>query len=123
MNFSTKKLIAVIDDDAGVRKSLEALLLALEYEVETFDSAEAFLNTAPRSIASCLVLDIELGLASGIERQLAADGFKYLIIFITGRDDDHVRSRARGAGGVAFLLKPFSPGQLYHAILKATENA
>ena len=125
MNFSTKKLIAVIDDDAGLRKSLKALLEALEYEVETFDSAEAFLVAAPRSIASCLVLDIELGLTSGIElaRQLAAEGFKYPIIFITGRDHDDVRSRAKRAGGVAFLLKPFPARQLHHAILKATENA
>ena len=125
MNFSTKKLIAVIDDDAGLRKSLKALLEALEYEVEAFDSAEAFLSAAPRSIASCLVLDIELGLTSGIElaRQLAAEGFKYPIIFITGRDHDDVRSRARRAGGVAFLLKPFPARQLHHAILKATENA
>jgi len=124
MNFSTKKLIAVIDDDAGLRKSLKALLEALEYEVETFDSAEAFLSAAPRSIAICLVLDIELGLTSGIElaRQLAAEGFKYPIIFITGRDHDDVRSRARRAGGVAFLLKPFPARQLHHAILKATEN-
>ena len=124
MNFSTKKLIAVIDDDAGLRKSLKALLEALEYEVETFDSAEAFLSAAPRSIAICLVLDIELGLTSGIElaRQLAAEGFKYPIIFITGRDHDEVRSRARRAGGVAFLLKPFPARQLHHAILKATEN-
>ena len=125
MNFSKKKLIAVIDDDAGLRKSLKALLEALEYEVETFDSAEAFLSAAPRSIAICLVLDIELGLTSGIElaRQLAAEGFKYPIIFITGRDHDDVRSRARRAGGVAFLLKPFPARQLHHAILKATENA
>ena len=124
MNFSTKKLIAVIDDDAGLRKSLKALLEALEYEVETFDSAEAFLSAAPRSIAICLVLDIELGLTSGIElaRQLAAEGFKYPIIFITGRDHDEIRSRARRAGGVAFLLKPFPARQLHHAILKATEN-
>jgi FixJ family two-component response regulator len=125
MNFSTKKLIAVIDDDTGVRESLKALLEALEYEVETFDSAEAFLGAAPRSIASCLVLDIELGLTSGIElaRQLAAEGFKYPIIFITGRDHDDVRSRARRAGCVAFLLKPFPARQLHQAILKATENA
>ena len=125
MNFSKKKLIAVIDDDAGLRKSLKVLLEALEYEVETFDSAEAFLSAAPRSIAICLVLDIELGLTSGIElaRQLAAEGFKYPIIFITGRDHDDVRSRARRAGGVAFLLKPFPARQLHHAILKATENA
>ena len=125
MNFSKKKLIAVIDDDADLRKSLKALLEALEYEVETFDSAEAFRSAALRSAAICLVLDIDLGFTSGIElaRQLAAEGFKYPIIFITGRDHHDVLSRARRAGGVGFLLKPFPARQLHHAILKATENA
>jgi FixJ family two-component response regulator len=117
-----RRIVAVVDDDLGTRVSVARLLGALGYGTETFDSAEAFLDNAPKSEASCLVLDIQLGDITGIElaRQLKAEGFKYPVIFITARDDEQVRRQAQAAGCVAFLIKPFAAKSLIDAINLAT---
>jgi FixJ family two-component response regulator len=117
------KTVAVIDDDCDVRESLEVLLAALGYDTELFDSAESFLAAAATSKASCLLVDIHLGDISGIElvRQLAAEGIKCPVIFMTGRNDDNIRSQAKAAGCIAFLNKPFPAELLRDAIRQATE--
>jgi FixJ family two-component response regulator len=116
-----KLTVAVIDDDPEMRASMASLLSAYGYCPETFDSAETFLTCASTSKATCLVVDIELGDISGVElaRQLAADGFTYPIIFMTGLDDEVIQRQALAAGGVAFLRKPFPAKMLFEAIKKA----
>ena len=56
-----RSVIAVVDDDAGVRCALENLLSAYGYRAELFASAKCFLNAAATSEATCLVVDIQLG--------------------------------------------------------------
>src|SRR5215510_3954 len=113
--------IAVIDDDPEMRAAMASLLSAHGYCPETFDSAETFLTCSSTSKATCLVVDIELGDISGVElaHQLAADGFTYPIIFMTGLDDEVIQRQALAAGGVAFLRKPFPAKMLFEAIKKA----
>ena len=112
-----KKIVAVVDDDLGMRVSLAVLFRAIGCVAETFDSAEAFLETFPTSKAGCLVLNIQLGDLSGIElaRHLTAEGFKYPVIFTTAHDDEHLRhqaekiaalKRAREAAGVPVSQSP-----------------
>jgi FixJ family two-component response regulator len=100
---------------------METLLSALGYGTETFDSAETFLNAVVASKATCLLVDIQLGDISGIElaRQLATDGFKYPIIFMSGLTDDWIKCQVTAAGGIAFLNKPFPAILLIDAINKA----
>ena len=119
--MSEKKIVAVIDDDPEIRASMMRLLSAFGYGVVTFDSAEAFLVCAPTSKANCLVVDIQLGDISGIElaHQLAADGLRFPIVFMTGLDDKQVLAQAVGAGGIALLRKPFSAKILNDAIRTA----
>ena len=97
------------------------LLSAFGFGTETFDSTEAFLNASPTSEATCLIVAVQLGDISGVElaRQLAAESFKYPIIFMTALDDQRIRSQAEAAGAVAFLGKPFQPNLLIEAITKA----
>ena len=117
-----RSVIAVVDDDAGVRCALENLLSAYGYRAELFASAECFLNAAATSEATCLVIDIQLGDISGVElgRQLSAAGFKFPVIFMTGSDDDMIRMQAMDFGCVAFLRKPFPACRLFAAIKMAT---
>jgi FixJ family two-component response regulator len=117
-----KPIVAVVDDDLGIRVSLSVLLKAIGCHAESFDSAEAFLKAAPSSMASCLVVDMQLGDISGIEltRQLIEEGFKFPIIFISALDDASVRRQVDAAGCVAFLIKPFASKLLVDAITKAT---
>jgi FixJ family two-component response regulator len=116
------KVIAIVDDDPEMRAAMASLLSAYGYGAETFDSAETFLTCASTSKATCLVADIKLGDISGVElaHLLAAGGFTYPIIFMTGLDDEVVRNQAAAAGGVAFLRKPFPAQTLFDAIEKAS---
>jgi len=121
LTSSQKTIVAVIDDDPELRASVATLLSAFDYCALTFDSAETFLCHATTCKAICLLVDIELGDISGVElaRQLAADGFSYPIIFMTGLDDPAIKSQADAVGGVAFLRKPFRAQALIDAIGKA----
>ena len=116
-----KRTVAVVDDDAGMRKSLKTLLSACGYSTYTFDCAEAFLRTAADSKANCLVLDIQLGDMSGVilARRLAETGLKFPIIFMTAVDDPEIRSQVAQLGCITCLRKPFSADLLIEAIVKA----
>ena len=125
MISNNQTIIAIIDDDAGMREAAESLLSACGYVTETFKSAEAFLSVAATCEAACLVVDIQLGDGSGLElaRQLIADGYKYRIVFMTGHDNEKVRNQAAAVGGVDFLCKPFPAKMLLDAVKKALRQS
>ena len=114
-------VVAVIDDDAFMLQALKALLSANGYATELYESAEAFLAAASACKAICLVVDIQIGSACGIElkRRLSCAGFKFPVIFMTGSDDKAIHKRAIEAGCVAFLQKPFPARQLVEALAKS----
>ena len=118
---AAKKIIAVIDDDEIMLEAIEALLNALGYQTELYESAEAFIEAAMRSKAACLVVDIQLGDITGVElgRQLSAMGFTFPVIFMTGSDDTLVRKQAMELGCIAYLQKPFPANELEVAITEA----
>jgi FixJ family two-component response regulator len=113
------KIVFVIDDDPGFRKSVALLLEKLGFNTELYGSAEAFLSTrsAP-SRDGCIVLDIHLKGMSGIElaKRLADGGHALPIIFVTGNDNDAVRKAALAQNCVAYLPKPFAAKALSQAI-------
>jgi FixJ family two-component response regulator len=114
-------LIAVVDDDPGVRKALARLLSVFGYRVERFASAREFLRVAATSKAECLIVDIQLGDVSGLTlaRQLAAAGFEFPIIFMSGSEGEDALNHAVDLSGVAFLRKPFAEAALTDALAKA----
>lgn len=118
-------VVAVIDDDAVVRQAIGNLLAAYQYAAEFYDSAEAFLATVATSKANCLLVDIHLGGIGGIElgHALAAAGFRFPLIYMTGSTEEILRGRAMEAGCVAFLTKPFSPLTLIEALNAAQRRS
>src|ERR1700756_4116014 len=118
-------VVAVIDDDDVLREALANLLGANEYEVELYDSAEAFLASVADSRANCLLVDVHLDGISGIElgRGVAAAGSRLPIIYMTGSTEPTVRARAMQAGCVAFLTKPFTPPALDEALMVAKRKS
>ena len=118
-------VVAIIDDDEILREALAGLLTASEYEVELYDSAEAFLAAVADSRASCLLVDIHLEGICGIQlgQGLAKAGFRYPIIYMTGSTDEGLRWRALQAGCVAFLTKPFTPPALDEALSAARRRS
>ena len=113
-----KNVIAVVDDDAGIRYALGGLLTSWGYVVELYGSAEDFVRASISSAAACLLVDIQLGDVSGVElgRHLAASGFMFPIIFMTGSQDELTRTQAVKFGCVAYLQKPLKAAELNEAI-------
>jgi FixJ family two-component response regulator len=118
-------VVAIVEDDPSMLKSVGRLLKAHGFGTEDYTSAEAFLGRAAQTKADCLVLDINLGGISGIElqRRLAATGYRLPIIFMTAVESESDHKEAREAGCVAYLRKPFPARQLIDAIGKAIEPA
>jgi FixJ family two-component response regulator len=119
-----QNIIAVVDDDPEMCASLTMLLSAHGYDVEVFDSAETFLARASTCRAFCLIVDFHLGDITGVElaHQLAAEGFKFPIIFMTGNTAAAIERQVVVAGGVTLLHKPFMITTLIDAIKKAAEQ-
>ena len=111
-------VVFVVDDDPSVRSSLKFLLSTVGLRVESFDSAEAFLQKKLPDVPTCLVLDVRLPGLSGLDfqRKLAARNVCIPIIFITGHGDIPMSVRAMKAGAVEFLTKPFRDQDLLDAI-------
>jgi len=108
----------VVDDDASVRESLENLLRSAGLKVQTFGSAQEFLTSDRLDAPACLVLDVQLPGASGLDLQgeLAKSGMTIPIIFITGYGDIPMSVRAMKAGASEFLTKPFREEELLNAV-------
>ena len=118
---TAKPLIAVVDDDRSVLKSLARMLRLAGYAVETFCSAGEFLAALPASPPQCLVLDVHMPEMSGLELQerLAAQDTCVPVIFMTAHDTPQTRERARHAGSFGLLMKPFANEALLQAIQEA----
>jgi FixJ family two-component response regulator len=115
--------LCVIDDDAGVRGSLESFLRAHGYDVATFASPAAFLASGAVAGSSCLLLDIQLGTGDGLDfqQELLDDGIAIPIILISGHGDIPQTVRAMKAGAVSFLTKPIDDEALLAAIAEALD--
>jgi FixJ family two-component response regulator len=124
MKDKASHLIAIVDDDRSVREATTNLLRSNGFRAETFSSAEEFLCSPIVGKTRCLLLDIAMPGISGLElqRQLAAEGHRIPIIFITAHDNPEVRREALRAGAVDFLPKPFSEDALLNAIRSALEG-
>jgi FixJ family two-component response regulator len=116
-------VVYVVDDDEGIRNSLESLIRSVGLSVQTFASPQEFLGTK-RKAAGCLVLDVRLPGLSGLDLQteLVRKEIHTPIVFITGHGDIPMSVRAMKAGAVEFLTKPFREEDLLDAIRQAIKR-
>ena len=117
-------LVFIIDDDAAVRESIQDLLESIGLPSESFGAAEEFLRCKQPDGPSCLVLDVRLPGANGLDFQqrLVEAGFQIPIIFITGHGDIPMTVKAMKFGAVEFLTKPFQGHELLEAIRQALDR-
>jgi FixJ family two-component response regulator len=117
-------VVFVVDDDSSVREAIKSLISLVGLRVETFETAQEFLQSKRPDVPGCVVLDVELPGLSGLDlqRELAAHGVKLPIIFITGHGDIPTSVRAMKAGALEFLTKPFHDQDLLDAIRQALER-
>ena len=120
---SLPRTIAIVEDDASMRRSVRRLLNAHGFATEEYPSAESFLQRTVGGEVECLVLDVDLGGMSGIElqRRLKKDGACPPVIFITALEDEALQADAERAGCFAYLRKPFPASALIDAINEALE--
>ena len=106
---SAVPLISVIDDDASIRAGLDNLVRSLGYVVCTFDSAEAFLQSAELDDVWCVIADVRMPVMSGVQLQshLRRRGCRLPFLFITAVPTEKTRKQALDDGAICFLTKPF----------------
>lgn len=124
MMVSDNPIVYVVDDDLSVRQALSSVIRSIGLRVETFASAAEFLLYSRSEAPSCLVLDVQLPDASGLDlvRDLDAVEAPIPIIFITGHGTIPMSVRAMKAGALEFLTKPFREEDLIAAMQQALER-
>jgi FixJ family two-component response regulator len=120
-----RTIVAIIDDEESVRKSLVRMLQAKGLQVLAFPSAQKFLDTPQSRIVSCVVSDLRMPGLDGLGfRQMLRTKLPHLsMVFITGHGDIPASVTAMKAGAVDFLEKPVKGAALLDAICRATERS
>lgn len=113
--------VFIVDDNQAVARSLRWLFETVQLKVETFSSAQSFLDGYDSSKPGCLVLDVRMPGMSGLDLQerMAAQRIHLPIIFITGHGDVQMAVRAVKSGAFDFVEKPFNDQYLLERIHKA----
>jgi len=116
-------IVYVVDDDASVRVALDSLVRSVGFRVQTFATAQDFLQRKPVKAPGCLVLDVQMPGLNGLDlqRELLHADIHIPVIFVTGHADIPMSVRAMKAGAVEFLTKPFDDQDLLNAIQQAVE--
>lgn len=118
--------VFLVDDDPSVRRALARLIRSAGHQVQTFASAQEFLETrGGGEEAACLVLDVRMPGLTGIElqRQLQTLNRNVPIVFMTGHGNIPMSVQAMKAGAVDFLPKPVKDTDLLRAIEQALARA
>ena len=113
-----RPVVFVVDDDTAMRGALSYLFQSVGLQVKTFASAQEFLQSKLPNCPCCLVLDVRLQGASGLDFQseLGNAGIKIPIIFMTAHGDIPMTVQAMKAGALEFLTKPFRDQDMLDAV-------
>jgi FixJ family two-component response regulator len=116
-----RRCVLLLDDDPSVRRDLGELFRLAGFAVKTFATARELLAYHRPEGPACLVLDVMLPDANGldVQRHLAKTDPDLPIVLITGHMDDDLRARALGSGAFAFLAKPLEWSALRDEIRQA----
>jgi len=120
-NEDGRALVCVVDDDSSICRSLARLFRSAEFPVETFGSAQAYLDHPMHAGPSCLVLDVQMPELDGLELQQELANRETKIVFITGHGDVPMCAQAMKAGAVDFLTKPVDDEALLASVSRALE--
>jgi len=120
-----KGTVYVVDDDEGVRDSLQWLLEVKDYRVRCYDSAESFLSRYDAREVACLIVDIRMGGMTGLELQdrLVERKSPLPIVFITGHGDVPMAVNTMKKGAMDFIQKPFQEEALVNLVERMLEQA
>ncbi len=114
-------IVRVVDDDPSFLRAVSRRLQVEGFDVETFESVDAFLGSRNRDAPGCLVLDVRMPQTSGLEVQdeVARSAEPLPIVFLTAYGDVPTSVRAMKKGAVDFLTKPVDGETLVQAVRQA----
>jgi FixJ family two-component response regulator len=117
----TTPQISIVDDDDSVREALSGLFRSAGFAVQSFASARDFLDSRYLACTSCLIVDINMPMMTGLDlhRHLASSGRNIPTILITATPDDAHRKQALSDGVICYLGKPFSEDRLLAGVRTA----
>lgn len=121
MGSGEASTVFIVDDDAGVRESIEALLASAGLRSRSFATPDAFLSGIAPETAGCLILDYSLPGINGLDlqRRLRSAGCQMPVIFLTGHGDIPMTVAAMKSGAIEFFTKPFDDQVLIDAVRQA----
>lgn len=120
----TAPTIFIIDDQASVRHAIGEMLEVFGFAVQTFDSAETFLDGTPATRPGCVVADVRMPGMDGIAlvHEMRLRGIGIPIILISGHADVPMAVDALKKGARDFVVKPFNDNELVDRVLAAIEE-
>ena len=123
-DHAAEKMVCIVDDDEAVRDSLSNLLSVAGHANCAFASAAEFAERRADLDMGCLLLDVRLPDADGIDvlEDLIAKKFDTPVIIITGHGDVPMAVKAMKIGASDFIQKPFDVDALLKAVEQALEN-
>lgn len=101
-------LVAIVDDDEGMRDALSELLLVMDLPCRTFARAEALLAEYEPGLFDCIITDVRMPGISGLDllRRLRSFDAPMPVIVITSDTNPRTCAQALDEGAHAFLTKP-----------------
>jgi FixJ family two-component response regulator len=114
-------VVAIVDDDAAIRRALRRLMRALEFQSVEYESGEEFLASLGENQPSCVLLDLHMPKAKGLDvlLRMRAAAWTIPVLVITGFDQPGLRERCLAAGAAGYLLKPLDAASVQVAIQEA----
>lgn len=122
--MSKDAIVYIVDDDAAVRDSMEALLSTADMKVQSFASGQDFLEGWSPAQSGCLVLDIRMPGMSGIDllELLIMRGISIPVVMMTAHGDVKIAVKAMKLGAVDFIEKPFNDNVMIESIWDALKK-
>jgi FixJ family two-component response regulator len=124
LNQAAVPTVFVVDDDSSLRFALQRLFRSAGWSVETFSSAEEFLEQPREENRACLIADVHLGRMSGLEllALVVPTPGALPVILITGFEGGVTETEAIRLGAFAFFRKPFDAFELLRCAKRAVDR-
>ena len=118
---ASRPLIAVVDDEASVRRAFARMISASLLDVETYASGEEFLVSLQGRRPACVILDLQMPGLTGrdVQRQMMQAQIRLPIIVVTAHDQPTLREQCLADGAVAYVAKPLQRERLLNLIFEA----
>ena len=121
--MNAKDIVAIVDDEEAVRAGLGSLLRSADLNAALFASAEEFFDQGDLARYSCVLSDIQMPGASGIDLLVAIRSARpeLPVILMTAFPDERIRERAASEGAYRFLVKPCDPDEIIELAERLSE--